>query len=77
MKSTKELVPLVVYHEHENYSARVYKYQVYIAEYDRSKHIPKNISTNYVCFNSQEEVEAYCQGLEAAGITYKGKRKQQ
>lgn len=74
MKNKKELVPIVVFHRHENYDRSVYKYQVFIGEYDRAHHVTKNISKNYECFNSIEEVEAYCHGLAVSGITYEGKR---
>lgn len=73
--SEKEIVPVVVYHEHDNYSSRVYKYQVFTGEYCRKDHTIKNLSKDYSCFGMEEEVAAYCQGLERSGLTYKGKRK--
>lgn len=70
----KEMVPVVVLHAHEDYNSRVYRYQVYIAEYCRDKHTPKNISKNYEMFSDIDEVNAYIKGLEVSGVLYEGKR---
>lgn len=70
---TKEIVPVVVYHKHENYHKGVYKFQVFTATYDRGSHTVKDVSKEYECFDMEEEVTAYVKGLEASGMLYKAK----
>jgi hypothetical protein len=68
----KEIVPIVVCHLRPTYHRDVYDFQVYLGEYDRSKHEVKNMSKDYECFKNKDQVKAYIRGLHVAGAIYQG-----